>query len=110
MDLEKSINLKQSNNIELNDVFVYAASINDLNIVKYFIERGTKISRKNDMALLLAAQNGHLDMYKYLVEFGIKKPFLTSSIFAQHINICLALVGKNSNSVEFNEYLNSLII
>lgn len=93
-----------------DDALVYAASKGDFNIVKCLIDNGTKISRQNDISLQLSAHNGHLDICKYLIEFGIDRSRIKTEVFKFWIDSALVFVkDSDANAVEFRKYLNGLL-
>ena len=54
-----------------------AAELGHLEIVKYLVEMGTQVNACNNYAIIFAAKNGHLDIVKYLYNNG-------ADVCAQH--------------------------
>ena len=48
----------------------YAANNGHLEVVKYLIDKGADVRAWSDYALRLAANNGHLEVVKYLIDKG----------------------------------------
>jgi ankyrin repeat protein len=53
-----------------NDALIDAASLGDLNKIKYLVALGAEIKSGNNVALKWAIHHGHLDAVKYLVSQG----------------------------------------
>ena len=58
-------------NEDLAFVFCCAYSGN-MKIVKFFVEDGANIHARDDLAIFWAAENGHLEVVKYLEGLGCK--------------------------------------
>jgi ankyrin repeat protein len=60
--------LKESR--DLDSALFKASADGDLDLVKFFIDRGANIHYANDYALVYASSNGHLEVVKYLIGKG----------------------------------------
>ena len=56
--------------IDINQALVDAAENGHLNVVKYLVGKGANVRAEDDVAVRYAAENGHLDVVKYLVSQG----------------------------------------
>jgi len=72
-DLEKVKSLIKKGDDEIDAVFAAAAEEGKLEIVKYLFEQGVDIHKWNEYALKWSAYNGHLEVAKFLVEHGADK-------------------------------------
>ena len=68
--MNSAIGVKQGSNIHDNKALRYAAQSGHLDMVKLLVENGINIYADNEWALQVAAQNGHLEVVKFLVEHG----------------------------------------
>jgi len=59
---------------EKNIKVSYMCQREDIEIVKYLVEKGANIHAYNEDAIIWAARNGHLEIVKYLVEKGAILP------------------------------------
>ncbi len=50
----------------MNKTLIVASQDGNLDVVKYLVSRGANIHAEEDWALCQAANNGHLDIVKYL--------------------------------------------
>ena len=56
--------------MSINDDFIKAGTLGDLNRIKALLKQGADVHALNDWALRTAAINGHLDVVEYLAEQG----------------------------------------
>jgi hypothetical protein len=56
--------------------FLKACEVNSLDIVKYYIENKISTANTNDnYGIIVAAENGHVEVFQYLLNIDITNPF-----------------------------------
>ncbi len=69
-DLANNIYFRSKSYDIFNIFFLQAVEINDIERIKYLLNRGVDIHTQNDRALMIASKNGNLDLVRYLISKG----------------------------------------
>ena len=81
-----------------NTGLVEAASLGTLALVRYFLKLGADLHAMDEEALYLAADNGHLDVVKYLVELGADNEYALKLVARDgHLDIVKYLVEQGAD-------------
>lgn len=110
--------------MDLNQQLIQASKDGDLETVKKFIKKGADVHANYELALRWAAENGHLDVVKYLIEeHGADiqacedeedcEDVFNSAVRGKHIEIVKYLVKKHKDAIRkfvVNAILNAVEI
>lgn len=74
-----------------------AACFGDIGVFHKMVQEGKDIKFESGIALPLAAQNGHLDLVKFLVEHGLKPNECNNTISVNHAEVLQYLLDNGSD-------------
>ena len=93
----------------VNLAFLFACKNGFLDIVKYCLDQGVNVHRRNELGFRRAAQNGHMNVVKYLVSLGVDihavdEQALRYAAYKNHFEVVKYLVSLGANvTIKDNE-------
>jgi len=95
------MSLQTEHEIDLNEVLFYASKKGNLKVVKDVIASGVDPNAKEGLAIVLASENGHFNVVKYLVNngalFQMNALFLAETNFHEEIGEFLTETNFRQN-------------